>query len=380
MAKTTSSGNKRGKRGRKASIDSKTFRPGFECLLSCVESAESPMLGSKTRKNCADIAKRSRNITLGRFRPRRTGNKRYVSTCLSSNADARRQRLEQAAKKKQAEKKALGPATGSKERSNSVTQPQAADVRMTASQTSTASDPFSFNDPRARTDSGMAEEPTPADSSDLNAAVASAASPTSAEFVASRALAQLANGVVSPVVREKATNSNNEFQEVQVNEDAIDDWRAASVDSILEKANQLSSARSDAEAHRHTEIPPVAQAQSALALAVRRGELPPGLSPLTRVQQAHLKLTGDIGWLTRIQSVQLEVVKMNLGVLPATLPEHVAKWRTPGTIVTDLWDASDLTKKELATYQWRRKVSRDVQRARLNCEKHEGVYELDLEE
>ncbi|KAJ7121762.1 hypothetical protein C8R43DRAFT_959540 [Mycena crocata] len=361
MAKTTYSGNKRGKRGRKASIDSKTFRPGFECLLSCVESAESPMLGSKTRKNCADIAKRSRNITL----------------------DARRQRLEQAAKKKAADKqkkRRWDPPTGSKERSNSVTQPQAADVRMTASQTSTASDPFSFNDPRARTDSGMAEEPTPADSSDLNAAVASAASPTSAEFVASRALAQLANGVASPVVREKATNSNNEFQEVQVNEDAIDDWRAASVDSILEKANQLSSARSDAEAHRHTEIPPVAQAQSALALAVRRGELPPGLSPLTRVQQAHLKLTGDIGWLTRIQSVQLEVVKMNSGGLPATLPEHVAKWRTPGTIVTDLWDASDLTKKELATYQWRRKVSRDVQRARLNCEKHEGVYELDLEE
>ncbi|KAJ7108374.1 hypothetical protein C8R43DRAFT_1140035 [Mycena crocata] len=347
MAKPTSSSNKHGKRGRKTSIDSKTFRPGLE--------------------------------DDERLRRHRKAQSEYYAR----NANARRQRLELAAKKKamdKQQKRRWDPPTDAKEHQSTVTvaEPKSPDVQMaSASPTSTASERFTFKDPRAKTDSGMAEEPTPADSSDLNAAVASAASPTSEELVASRALAQLAEGVASSVLRGNASDSNK-FHEVQVNENAIDDWRAGSVDSILEKAKQRSSVKSDAEAHKHTPIPPVVRAED--ALAVRRGELPPGISPLTRVQEAHLQITGDIGWLTRVQLAQLEVAKLNSGVLVAPTPEHVAKWRSPATIVTDLWDASDWTKKELATNRWRRQVSRDVKKARLNCEKHEGIYELDLEE
>ncbi|KAJ7144748.1 hypothetical protein C8R43DRAFT_1130465 [Mycena crocata] len=190
---------------------------------------------------------------------------------------------------------------------------------------------------------------------------------------ASHTLAQLTEGGSSHVLQDLEAVQNSQRLQVKfnVNKNAIDDWQAGSVDSVFEKAKQFNSLKFDSETYKHGQVP----------LDVRRGELPPAVLPLPRVQEATLQITGDIGLLTDIQAAQLKVAQLSCTRVPiAVTPEDAVKYRTARTLVTDLWDASDWTKKELAMNRWRRTVSRAVGKARLNCEKDEGLWELDLEE
>ncbi|KAJ7122605.1 hypothetical protein C8R43DRAFT_959312 [Mycena crocata] len=292
------------------------------------------------------------------------------SKYYAGNPEIRVRRLEQAAGRKEAAKL-------KKRRWDRPKQKAPAPASVAASQVSGDFERFSFKDPRAHSYSRMTEEaPVPMDSSDQNAAVGTGASPTSEEFMASHALAQLAGGVAAHVLQDDGDAGENlgrpqlEFVEVHVNENAVDDWRARSVDSILEMANQLTSVESHVVTNKHAKIP----------LAVRWAELPPAVSPLTRVQEAHLQITGEIGPLTAVQAAQLEVAKLSSSVFLAATPDDAVKWRTPGTLVIHLWDASDWTKKETAINQWRRRVHRQVISARTWGEAIEGLYEVDLEE
>ncbi|KAJ7150173.1 hypothetical protein C8R43DRAFT_951716 [Mycena crocata] len=315
MVKTTSSGNKHKNRRSKASIDSKTYRPGLD-----------------------DEEKLRRH--------RKAQSKYYAG-----NPNVPVRRLEKAAENREAAKL-------KKRRWDRPKQKATVPPSVAASQVS--GERFSFKHPRAH------------NSSDMNAAVGTAASPTSEEVMASHALAQLAGGVAAHVLQDD-DDAGEHFGRFQVQGRFAEvHWRAGSVDSILEMAKQLSSVdyiRSRAVAYKHAQIP------------VRRTGLPPAVAPLTRVQEAHLQITGEIGPLTGVQAAQMEVAKLSCpGVFVAATPEDAVKWRTPGTIVTDLWDASDWTKKETGISQWRRRVHRQVQKARLLCETDEGIYELDLEE
>ncbi|KAJ7175251.1 hypothetical protein C8R43DRAFT_943509 [Mycena crocata] len=322
MAKTTPGGNKHKKHRMKASIDSKRFRPG------------NPQARVRRLEQAAE--------------------KRYYRT--AAKAAKRRWDLPR--------KKTTPPPSVASAPSVNVFTPT-----THASGDLVDLDPVNFKDPRAQSDSGMAEEPPfLMDSSDINAAVGTAASPTSEEAMAIHALAQLAEGVASHVLQDFGAGKNFqqleiEFEEVHVNENAMDDWRAGSVDSAFEKANLKLD-------YKNGSIP----------LDVRRGDLPPALSPLTRVQQASLEITGDIGLLTAVQAAQLKVAQLCNGDSFPVTPEDAVNYRAAGTLITDRWDASDWTKKEVATNRWRRNVSRAVGKARLTCEKDEGVWGLDLEE
>ncbi|KAJ7120586.1 hypothetical protein C8R43DRAFT_1136750 [Mycena crocata] len=240
-------------------------------------------------------------------------------------------------------------------------------------------DRYDFKDPRAQTDSGLDVGEQLA-ASDLDAAVGSTASPTSEERLAISALAQLAEGVVSNILQDTEPEDNSarvelRYDEFRVNENAVDDWRAGSVDSILEMANQLSSHESDAAhaaADQAARAAAYIDADSNVPLAVQRGELPPGMTSLSRVQEMSLQINGHIGRLTTIQAAQLEVVKVNSGALSIASPEDAASWSRRPTLTTDQWPRCDWTKKEVGINCWRMVVCDAVERYRRKAARKEA--------
>ncbi|KAJ7130021.1 hypothetical protein C8R43DRAFT_957229 [Mycena crocata] len=245
-------------------------------------------------------------------------------------------------------------------------------------------DGFTFKDPRAQSELGKHSSVFDhGGGSDLNAAVGTTASPTSDEFLAIHALTQLAEGGAAHILKDtrldeplglKVVTGLVEVQDqptgFKVDENPIDDWRADSSGdtSILEKANQLGSLEWEG-------YPYLPARNSNIPLAVRRSKLPPGVTPLNRLQEVALRITGDVGPVTVVQAAQIEVAELNSGELSTPTPEDVANWRVPGRLVSTLWSWQDLTKKEIAMGQWRVAVCKAIRRARLAGEKvEEGAF------
>ncbi|KAJ7114169.1 hypothetical protein C8R43DRAFT_961409 [Mycena crocata] len=330
------------------------------------------------------------------------------SEYYARNPDARVRRRERAAEARAAaklKKRRWDPPKAKRMPPLSISEGRASVGRSKCSgeQIATASstfkdDPFDFQDPRAHTDSGM-DVGEHAVASDVDAVVGTAASPTSEEFLALSALAQLAEGVVSHVLQDAKPEDNtaqyrevravfvsflsiyrwrylmdnyNRENEVQVNENTIDDWRAGSVDSILEMANQLSSHKSDAAHAAAYQAAHAITTDSKLPLAVQRGELPPGVAPLNRVQEMALAISGHIGHLSTVQAAQLEVTKVNSGELSLPSPDDGLNWSRRPRLTIDQWPRCDWTKKEVAISCWRTTVGNAVEKSRRRAARKEA--------
>ncbi|KAJ7156819.1 hypothetical protein C8R43DRAFT_949085 [Mycena crocata] len=342
MSKCATSGNKPKKRRPRASKDSNTFRLGLDAGEKVLRHrkaqseyyARNPDVRARRREKAAE-ARAAEKLKKRRWDPPKMNCLPVVATARSDT-----------------------PARDSVHTAIQITVSEASD-----------GDHFEFKDPRAHSNSGMVDVSTgfdPAAASDLDAAVGTAASPTSEELQASHALAQLAQGVAAHVLQNAEIEPG--YAEVRVNENAIDDWRAGSVDSILEKANLLSSHESDAA----NAIAYTAARITASGCNVHRGDLPPGVAPLSTVQLASFQITGDIGPLTRVQAVQLSILKMNSGNLTPTTSEDAVKWHRPAALIIDQWPRSEWTKKELAMSFWRQTVHDAVEKSARKAAREEA--------
>ncbi|KAJ7133264.1 hypothetical protein C8R44DRAFT_730444 [Mycena epipterygia] len=151
-------------------------------------------------------------------------------------------------------------------------------------------------------------------SSALGAVVGgSAASPTSDERLVIDALATLANGVAVAGLG---------------NTDAVDQHS----DSILHLADRLSSLESSVAAL------PVGEAPNAFTDPLQRADLgclPSGVTPLTRMQEMNLRITGSVGSFTQVQVAQINVAKLNAREFVPATREEATQCRVAPALASD---------------------------------------------
>ncbi|KAJ7157915.1 hypothetical protein C8R43DRAFT_1125057 [Mycena crocata] len=321
MAKSAPPGNKPRKKRKKPSNDSKTFKLGLDD-------------DEKAKRHC-----------------------KAQSQYYARNAEARARRREQAASRKLASKLKKRRWDPPKKASTPPATNTDAPVRTgptTASETS--GEHVDFKDPRAESCYGTASYPIPSEATSEMNTVGSAASPTSNELLASHALAELA--AASPALAGDfnevpcvSMHRGPQFEpaDFEVNENAIDDWRAGSDASILRKADMLSSHSSDIDPYLRT---------------LKDGfSIPPA--------ELSMRITGDIGALSLVQSAQIRVAMRNSGVLTVATPEEAEKWVFRRRTVSEQWSPTDLTRKELNICSWRLTVFKAMRNARLGRDDNE---------
>ncbi|KAJ6455103.1 hypothetical protein C8R47DRAFT_1082900 [Mycena vitilis] len=189
----------------------------------------------------------------------------------------------------------------------------------------------SFRDPRARSDLSFAGKPR-GDSEEPAAGTSD--SPTPEERLACSALAQLAQGVTLADLDEDSrigvgdAVSFTDFG-VRDKEARVTDV-AGSLDSVLERAMQLSSISSSP-----LYFPPeFALGDGPISSAAKTGKLPPGVTPLSRIQNLKLYYTGDPA-LTPVQTAQVWVAEINTGGSTAPTAAEILEWAAPAA---SSWD------------------------------------------
>ncbi|KAJ6457564.1 hypothetical protein C8R47DRAFT_1247123 [Mycena vitilis] len=163
-------------------------------------------------------------------------------------------------------------------------------------------DGYSFQDPRARSDlQGGADQER--DISEMPV-MGTTGSPTPDECLAATALAELAEGEGEGVIHGPEN-------------------QAGSRDSVLERAMQLSSVESSLMAPYFP--PNYALGETPMAVAARAGELPAGVTPLSRLQGLKLHY-GHMVELSPVQSAQIYVAELNTGALTPPTDAEAAQW------------------------------------------------------
>ncbi|KAJ7182794.1 hypothetical protein C8R43DRAFT_1116414 [Mycena crocata] len=339
MSKHAVSGNKPKKKRLKASEDSKAYRPGLS-------DEEKTIRHRKAQSQYYARSSETRERRRAREAERRTAAK--TAATLKRHA-----RPSHARPKKMQVISQVVLTTPSPPHSTAEKPGKAVDCDDS---TIYYDDDNCFKDPRAL--------PSPEDvfirqddaTSGAEAGVGTAPSPTSDEDLASRALAELATRV--------AEDAGHRSQQMQRSPAARSEV-ATSIDySILDKANQLSALESSTSG-RVQSPPPGQEYPMTVLTPTRRVSLPTGLAPLTRVQKTQLRLFGSVDILTPVQKAQIRVADLNAAAFSSPTVEHVVEWSRSGGVATDLWDMTDLTRKEREIAAWRVGVIKAMRTASL---------------
>ncbi|KAJ7170310.1 hypothetical protein C8R43DRAFT_944829 [Mycena crocata] len=309
MTKTASSKHKHKKQPRKASNDSRAFRPGCVDVQTCWQLPDS-----------VDFRLEDAEKVL---RHRKTQADYYAR-----NADARARRLEQAAQRQNKFKFKFKFKQWDPPKKTRTPPTLSTGMSRSNGASGGSNDPYDFKDPRA--DSGYTTgEDTLSGSSDLNVAVSTVLSPTSDKHLVLDALAQLAGGVASRTLQDDdcygakllGNMAHDTLPDFQVNENPMDNSDSGD-SSILRKADQLSSHSSAAD-NPYPHAPPESITGR---LTVHRGALP----------LVGLQTTGDIGPLHRVQAAQIRVAELNSGDLTDATSDDARRWDVSGPLTTEV--------------------------------------------
>ncbi|KAJ6480004.1 hypothetical protein C8R47DRAFT_1218931 [Mycena vitilis] len=183
-----------------------------------------------------------------------------------------------------------------------------------------ADDHYSFRDPRARYDlnfdSGLARD----DSEEPEAGTSNA--PTPDERLACSALAELAQGVALAAL-DKEPGWRDVQHEGAGNRDTM------MPDAPESRASMLLGGRS-------LHFPPdFGLGEGPISVAAKGGQLPPGTTPLSRVQELHRRFTGQVELLTPVQTAQIWVAELNAGALTEPSADDRMEWEAE---VSTSWD------------------------------------------